>query len=140
MVVDQMPVDAVGQPPFQAAKGTLLAFAGGDLLRVVGAAAGVVAFVGQRDDVQGVVELAVPGPRQPVSFDLAGGHLDRATPQKEANAAADGNRLIGPVRARMLAASTSPTPSSRVRVVPVAATPTRNVRRRQPAGSKDGGG
>jgi hypothetical protein len=62
LVVDQAPEDAVGQPPFQAAQGTLLAFAGGELLRVLVAAAGVVAFVRQRDDVQGVVELAVPGP------------------------------------------------------------------------------
>ena len=77
LVVDELPVDGVGQSSFQAAQRAFLTFACGEFLGVVGTPAGVVTLVAQRDDVQGVVELAVAGPGQPVSFDLAGGHLDR---------------------------------------------------------------
>jgi hypothetical protein len=45
-----------------------------------------------------------------------------ATPQKDANAAGERNLWMGPVRARILAATTSPMPCRAVRVLPERAT------------------
>jgi Zinc-uptake complex component A periplasmic len=70
---EELAEDHVGQASFQAAQGAFLAFAGGELLGVVGLAAGVVAFVGHRGDVQGGVQSPVPGPGQAVAGDLSAG-------------------------------------------------------------------
>jgi len=74
--------------------------------------------------VQGVVELTVAGAESRCRTTSPKDTSIGATPQNEANAAEDGKRLTEPVRARSLAASTSPTPSSRVRLVPEAVTAT----------------
>jgi len=69
-------VDDVAEAPFQAAQRVLAAFPGGSFALVVGAALGIASDLRNRHDVQGVVELPVPGPGQSVAFDVAGGDLD----------------------------------------------------------------
>ena len=95
----------------QAAQCFVVALAGLAFAPVVGAAIGVAADLGDRDDVQGAVGLAVTGARQPVAYHVAGGDLDRATPAKDAKCAAEGNRLLIPARASTVAATMSPTPA-----------------------------
>jgi hypothetical protein len=51
LVVDEVAVDGVGQSAFQAAQGAFVALARGEFSGVVGAAALVVAFLGERGDV-----------------------------------------------------------------------------------------
>jgi hypothetical protein len=58
--------DDVGQSPFQAAEGFAFRFAGGAFAFVVGATFGVAADLGERDGVEGPVELAVPAGIEPV--------------------------------------------------------------------------
>ena len=63
LVVDEMPVDGVGQSAFQAAQGAFVAFARGEFSAVVSPASLVVALLGKRGDVQRVIESAVAGSR-----------------------------------------------------------------------------
>src|SRR4029450_3871400 len=57
----------VGESPFQAAEGFAFGFAGGAFAFVVGATFGVAADLGERDGVEGPVELAVSAGVEPVS-------------------------------------------------------------------------
>ena len=61
LVGQQLAVDGVGQPSFQAAQGFLAGLALGQLASVVGLSGGGVADLDDGDQVQGVVELAVAG-------------------------------------------------------------------------------
>jgi hypothetical protein len=58
---------------------------------VVAAAGAVVSDLGQSHDVERVVELAVAGAREPVARTSPEDISIGATPQNEANAAAEGN-------------------------------------------------
>ena len=75
-VVGELAEDGVGEAAFEAAQRAFLAFAGGEFLGVVGGPAPVVPFVGERDDVQRLVQPPVPGPGQSVALLLAGGCVD----------------------------------------------------------------
>jgi hypothetical protein len=87
-VVDHLPVDDVGQPAFQAAHGLHRGFAGGLLPVEVGTPLGGVAQLDGGDDVQDPVDLAAPGPREPVADLVAGGGVDGcgAVPGREVRA------------------------------------------------------
>jgi hypothetical protein len=63
--------------PFQAAEGFSFRLAGGAFAFVVGAAFGVAADLGERDRVEGPVELLVPAGVEPVSDGAAGGGRQR---------------------------------------------------------------
>jgi hypothetical protein len=60
--VDELAVDDVGQPAFQAAHGFFMAFTGAALAQVVVAASTVAADLTDRHDVQAIVQLAVSCP------------------------------------------------------------------------------
>jgi hypothetical protein len=67
--------------PFQRTQGLFRGLALGQFLVVVSAALAVpVTDLGDRSHVNGVVEPAVPAPRQPAGLPAAGGHLDRRGP------------------------------------------------------------
>jgi hypothetical protein len=73
--------DMAGQAAFEAAYRFVVGPPGGDLGVVVGAsAAGPDADLGDRDLVQGEVELAVTAARQPVPGAVGADDLHRATP------------------------------------------------------------
>jgi hypothetical protein len=62
-----LPPDVVGEPPFEAAHGFVVGLAGGDLGVVVAAAgAATHSDLGERDDMQCQVELAVTAAREAV--------------------------------------------------------------------------
>ena len=88
---EQLPVDNVGQSPFQAAHRFHRGFAGGFLPVVVGASFGGVAQLHDGHDVQGAVDLPVPATRQPVPHVVTGGRVDRggAGPRREVRAAGE---------------------------------------------------
>jgi hypothetical protein len=74
----QAPVEGVADLAFKGAQRLFGRLALGDLFVVVGAAVAVlVADLGDRGHVDGVVQAAVPAQRQPVNLPVAGGHLDR---------------------------------------------------------------
>src|SRR6476469_8115388 len=75
-VGDELAVDDVGEPAFEAAQGLHGGLAGGALASVVGAALGVVAELDDRGDVQDVVHPSVPGSGEAVADLFAGGCLD----------------------------------------------------------------
>jgi hypothetical protein len=77
LVVDDLPVDDVGQPASQAAHGFHRGLPGGFALVVVGAAFGGVAQLHDRPDVQHPVDPPVPGPGQAVAGLFSGGGVDR---------------------------------------------------------------
>ena len=81
-VVDELPVDDVGQSAFQTAQRFLVALAGRPFASVVGACSGVAGELSDRHDVQGVVELTVSGAREPMSHNVTGGDLDRGEPPR----------------------------------------------------------
>ena len=76
-VAEQLAVDDVGQPSFQAAQGFFVALPAGSFALVVGPAGSVVADLGDGHGVQAAVELPVSGAGEPVADDVAGGDLDR---------------------------------------------------------------
>jgi hypothetical protein len=80
LVSQQAPVDGVRQPAFQAAQGFLGGLALGQLALVVGLAGAGSADLDHGHHVQRVIQLAVPGPRQPVADDLAARGLQWAVP------------------------------------------------------------
>jgi hypothetical protein len=71
-VVDELTVDRVGDPPLQTAHRFLVLLAGCSLASVVVATLGVEADLGERGDVDHVVESAVAGSGEPVTVLLAG--------------------------------------------------------------------
>ncbi len=75
LVGDQAPVDGVRQPALQAPQRFLDRLVLGQLAPVVGLPGAGTADLHDRHHVQGVVQLAVTGPRQPVADDLAAGGL-----------------------------------------------------------------
>ena len=57
----------IDQPPFQATQGRLWCLALGPFLRIVRSAAQVAAALGQRDDVDGPIELPVATPIEAIA-------------------------------------------------------------------------
>ena len=76
-VVAQLPVDDVGQPPFEASHRFFVALALGSFPQVVGPARGVLPDLGKGHDVEAEVELTVAGTGEPVADNISGGHVDR---------------------------------------------------------------
>jgi hypothetical protein len=76
-VGDELAVDHVGQPPFEAAQGLSVTLACGAFALVVGPTGGVPAELGDGHDVQAGVQLPIPGAGQAMTDDVAGGHFDR---------------------------------------------------------------
>jgi transposase InsO family protein len=77
LIVLELAVDHVGQAAFQAAQRFVVALPSLAFAQVVGAALGEAACLGDRHDVQRVVERAVAGSGQPVSSGVSGGDVDR---------------------------------------------------------------
>src|SRR5215207_3192992 len=73
----QAPEDDIADAPLEAPQRLLTRFALRDLLAVVGPAPSVRPGLADGDHVQGVVELAVPGQREPVAHHLPAGGLHR---------------------------------------------------------------
>src|SRR3954452_11047082 len=68
----------IGEPAFEGPHGLVVGLALADLSVVVATPwAGAHPDLGDRDDVQGVVELPVTAARQPVAGAVSAGHLDR---------------------------------------------------------------
>ena len=74
-VIDHGSVDDVGQPPFEAPQGFLVALPGGAFALVVDASSGVSLDLCDRHDVEGVVELPVAGAGQAMALHVTGGDL-----------------------------------------------------------------
>ena len=70
MIGDQAAADGVRQPPFQAPQGFFGGLALGQLALVVGPPGAGPADLHYGHHGQGVMQLAVPGPGQPVADDL----------------------------------------------------------------------
>jgi len=79
-VGEELAVDDVGDPAFEAADRFHWLLAGGALASVVGTALGVEAELGDRSDVDHVVHPTVPGAREPVTVLLTGGGVQRCGP------------------------------------------------------------
>src|SRR5215212_10262258 len=75
-VGDETGVDTVGDLALEGADGFLGGLSLGDLAVVVSATLGVVSELGDRRDVQGVVDLAIPARVQPVPAGSPRGSLD----------------------------------------------------------------
>ena len=73
----QLPVDDVGQPPFEASHRFFVALALGSLPQVIGPTRGVLPDLGKGHDVEAEVELTVAGAGEPVADNISGGHVDR---------------------------------------------------------------
>src|SRR5215204_6061830 len=73
----EAPEDGIGDAPFEAAQRLLAGFALHDLLTVVGAAPSIRPGLTGGDHVQGVVELAVAGQREPMAHHLPARGLKR---------------------------------------------------------------
>src|SRR5947209_9270405 len=78
-IAQQLAVDQVGEPAFEAAHGFFVALAFGSFALVVVTPGALAADLAERHGVQGGVELAVPGPGEPVAYDIAGGDFDRSS-------------------------------------------------------------
>jgi hypothetical protein len=76
-IAQDLRVDHVGEASFRAAQRFPVALAGLAFALVVGPARGVTLDLGDGHDVQGVVELPVPGAGGVVAHDIAGGDLQR---------------------------------------------------------------
>jgi hypothetical protein len=72
-----LPVDDVGEPPFEASHRFFVALALGSLPQVVGPAGGVLSNLGKGHDVEAEVELTVAGTGEPMADNNSGGHVDR---------------------------------------------------------------
>jgi hypothetical protein len=79
LIGQQAPVDGIRQPALQAPQRFLGGLALGQLAPVVDLAGAGPADLDHGHHVQGVIQLAVPGPRQPVADDLAAGGLQRGS-------------------------------------------------------------
>jgi hypothetical protein len=75
LIGQQATVDGVRQSAFQAPQRFFGGLALGQLALVIGLPSTRPADLDHRHHVQGVIQLAVPGPRQPVADDLAAGGL-----------------------------------------------------------------
>src|SRR5215204_6692381 len=73
----EVPEDGVGDAPLEAPQRLLTGFALRDLLAVIDPSSSVRPSLAYGDHVQGVVELAVAGQREPVAHRLATGGLHR---------------------------------------------------------------
>src|SRR5215218_5125237 len=67
----ETPEDGVGDAPLEAPQSLLTRFALRELLAVVGSAPSVRPGLAYGDHVQGVVEPAIPGQREPVAHHIA---------------------------------------------------------------------
>ena len=67
----QLPVDDVGQPPFEASHRFFVALALGSLPQVVGPTRGVLPDLGKGHDVEAEVELTVAGAGEPVADNIS---------------------------------------------------------------------
>ena len=122
-VGDEVPPDDVAEPPLQRADRFAWRLAFGELAVVVAAAGAVaVADLGDRGDVQGVVESPVAASRQPVGDAAAGGELDRRRPRVGGEACRGGEPGRVPVEPISMAATIGPIPKISVSVVADAAT------------------
>src|ERR671912_132642 len=120
----EAPEDGVGDAPLEAPQRLLAGLALRDLLAVVGSAPSVRPGLAYGDHVQGVVEPAIPGQREPVAHHLpAGGfHGCRATLGGEVVGLGREARHVAYPVPMILAASMGPTPKISVRAVPEAST------------------
>src|ERR687898_227625 len=120
----EAPEDGVGDAPLEAPQRLLAGLALRDLLAVVGSAPSVRPGLAYGDHVQGVVEPAIPGQREPVAHHLpAGGfHGCRATLGGEVVGLGWEARHVAYPVPMILAASMGPTPKILVRAVPEAST------------------
>ena len=71
-VGQELSVDGVADASFEAAECLSFAFTFGEFASVVATAGSVVTDLGDRCDVDGVVELPVPGSVEPVPVDVTG--------------------------------------------------------------------
>lgn len=76
-VLDHGAVDDVGQASFEASQRFFVILPGRAFGLLVGLARGISADLGDGDDVQGVVQLSVAGPGQPMAHQVAGGNFNR---------------------------------------------------------------
>src|SRR5664279_1041926 len=85
VVVEQCPVDDVGQASLQAAHGLVGGLPGGHFPVVVGPSFGAVAELNDRHHVEHRADLSVPAAGEPVVLSVPGGHIDRggADPGRE---------------------------------------------------------
>ena len=79
-VDEELPVDGVGDPPFEGSKRLFLALPLVELALVVSAGGGVAADLADGDHVDRTVKLSVAAVVEPVSFPRSGGRLDGAVP------------------------------------------------------------
>jgi hypothetical protein len=89
--------DGVADATLQSAQRLLLRLPLGDLALVVGATRCVVADLGDRGQVEGVVQLAVTSRVEPMAFAGTAGRFDGAVPLQEANRSGVGNRVSGDI-------------------------------------------
>ena len=75
-VGDELFVDGIGDASLETTDGLLWLLPRSSLPAVVGAALAVQAQLGDRGDVDHVVDPAVPGPRKPVAVLLTGGSVE----------------------------------------------------------------
>ncbi len=105
-----MAVDGVADSPLERPQGLFRGFLLREFAEVIRPSGCVVADLGDRRDVHGVVELAVPAGVQPVAFDRPAGRVDGALPLKRAKCPALGKRPMPPVWPTKMAAARGPTP------------------------------
>ena len=117
--------DDVREPSFQAAQRFLVTLSIGSFPLVISAAGRVPSYLGDGHGVQTVVQLPVPSTREPMSNDIARGHLYRRGSgvtgkrggRSEPTDRPDPTRP-DPTRARILPAVSVPIPHSSVRALP----------------------
>ena len=74
--------DDVGEAPLKAAHGFFVGLAGGSFALVVVPARGRSLDLCHGHEMQRVVQMPVPGPRQAMPLDVTGGHFYEATEQR----------------------------------------------------------
>ena len=92
-VAEELVVDDIGQASLGAAERLFIGVALGAFAEVVGAPGGMLTGLGDGHDVQGEVELAVAGAREPMTDDVAAGGFDPGDPALGGEA---GSRREGP--------------------------------------------
>lgn len=117
-VAQELSVDDVGEPRFQAPQRFFVALACGSFAAVVGAPGRVVSDLGDRHDVQCVIELPVAGAGEPVAHGVAGGHFDRGGAVERGECGGGADAVDRPTRARIFPALSARIPQSSVSVVP----------------------
>ena len=118
----QLPVNDVGEPPFEASHRFFVALALGSLPQVIGPTGGVLTNLGKGHDMQAEVELAVAGAGEPVADNISGGHVDRGGAGVGGERGGGAESIDGADAAEDLARRQGTDLHSSVRVVPEAVT------------------